>query len=217
MTTSGYTNPLWNRYAHLHASVTDSFKLSLLRESVEYLTGDILDCGCGTAKIAPFLVDRPDVDSYIGVDLAPEMVKVARWMVSQWGRENFVVKESAIEAVEDNYSSIVSIHSYYTWPEPMGVLEHIHRILQPGGSFVLATPNERLDMKRLLRESSKELIAHPDFDKFQCLDLELAGNPKALFADMDTLVEQTRTLGFRVLECHQRHYLGGVNFLVLSK
>jgi len=217
MKTSGYTNPLWNQYARLHASVTDSFKLSLIRESAERLRGDVLDCGCGTARIAPLLADRSDVDSYTGVDLAPEMVKVARWLVSQWERETFVIKESAIEAVDGDYSSIVSIHSYYTWPEPMTVLEHIHRVLRPGGCFVLATPNEQLDMERLLRESSKELLAHPGFDEFRRLNLKLAGNPEAKFVSMDTLVEQARTVGFRVVECHQRHYLGGVNFLVLGK
>jgi len=217
MNASAFTLHLWNRYVRPHATVTTSFQLSLFREAAGLLYGDVLDCGCGTARIAPLLADRLDVDSYTGVDLAPEMVEMARWMVAQLEHERFIIKHRAIEAVNGDYSSAVSIHSYYTWPEPLTVLRNIHRVLRTEGRFVLATPNKRLDMQRLLRESSKELLAHPDFDEFQRLNQELAGNPGALFVQMDTLVEQVRSVGFQVVECHQRHYMEGVNFLVLRK
>lgn len=123
----------------------------------------------------------------------------------------------AIEAVQGQYDIAVSIHSYYAWPRPLEVLSHIRKVMRPSGRLVLATPNRRLDMDRLLRESSRELLAHPDFPELERLNLELAGSPGAAFVDMDLLVGQSRDTGFEVLECHQRHYLGGVNLLVLSK
>lgn len=217
MTEPCYSLKTWNRYAHAHAAVTTSFQWALFRDAAEWLQGDVLDCGCGTARLAPLLADRPDVTSYTGVDLAPEMVEVARWIVSRLDRKRFAIEHTAIERVTGEYSSAVSIHSYYTWPDPLAVLSHIQRVLRPNGRFVLATPNASLDMERLLRESSKELLAHPNFDEFTYLNLELAHSPAAHFIGMDTLVEQVRAVGFRVVECHQRHYLGGVNLLLLDK
>lgn len=217
MSADAYPSTLWNGYARSHASVTTSFQLSLYREVAAQLGGDVLDCGCGTARIAPFLADDPAVNSYTGVDLAPDMVRMARWTITRLNRERFGIEQGAIEAVRGQYDSAVSIHSYYAWPRPLDVLAHIRDVMRPGGRFVLATPNPQLDMDRLLRESSRELLAHPDFPEFERLNLEFAGNPGAAFVEMDLLIGQSRDTGFEVLECHQRHYLGGVNLLVLSK
>ncbi|EXJ13304.1 class I SAM-dependent methyltransferase [Imhoffiella purpurea] len=216
MSAEAYPSTLWNGYARSHASVTTSFQLSLYREAAGQLGGDVLDCGCGTARLAPFLADDPGVTSYTGVDLAPDMVRMARWTIERLDRERFVIEQGAIEAVQGQFDSLVSIHSYYAWPRPLDVLAHIRRLMRSGGRFVLATPNRRLDMERLLRESSRELLAHPDFPEFERLNLAFAGNPGAAFVDMDLLIGQSRDAGFAVLECHQRHYLGGVNLLVLS-
>jgi len=39
----------------------------------------------------------------------------------------------------------------------------------------------------------------------------------ARFISMNELVKDCQSAGFKIIECHQRHYLGGVNFLVLKK
>jgi len=68
----------WEKYARLHASVTTSFQLAVYKEACKYLSGDIVDCGCGTAKIAPLLAEDRKVTSYIGIDFAEEMVTVSK-------------------------------------------------------------------------------------------------------------------------------------------
>lgn len=210
----------WENYARLHASVTTSFQLAVYKEACKYLIGDIIDCGCGTAKIAPLLVNNKQLKSYTGVDFAEEMVKVSRWILEKLGQKTFNVEHSKIEELkgkEGYFTSGVSIQSYYSWPDPLLVLRHINKMLTEDGVFVLATPNQSLSLERLAVEAEKELIAHPDFEVFKQYNLELAGNTQANFIEMDNLIRQVQQVGFQVLECHQRHFLGGLSFLVLKK
>ncbi|MDD5393256.1 MAG: methyltransferase domain-containing protein [Thiothrix sp.] len=214
---AAYAVTEWEHYARLHASVTTSVQLNLYQEACTYLQGSVVDCGCGSAKIAPLLADNPHITAYTGVDYAQEMVTVARQVVQTLQRPSFTIAHSMIEAVDARFDSGVSIQSYYSWPDPVLTLKHIFTMLTEGASFVLATPNQRLCLEKLLRDAEKELVAHPDFAAFKHYNLKLGDNPQANFISMDGLIRQAQEVGFRVLECHQRHFSGGVNFLVLHK
>lgn len=207
----------WDEYAKLHASIMTSQQLALFNEACSYLDGDIIDCGCGTAKLAPLLADDNKVHSYTGVDYSKEMVSVAQHIIEHLGRQNFHVQFSKIEDVNQHYNAAVSIHSYYAWLKPLDVLSHIFQCLTNQSIFVLATPNKHINQAKLLKEAEKELIAHPHFEAFKNYNLKIEANPKANFISMDELIKQVQKVGFKVLNCHQKHYNGGVNFLVLQK
>jgi SAM-dependent methyltransferase len=217
MSNAEYKNTTWDQYARCHLSVLTSMQWALFKDAATYLTGDVVDCGCGTARLAPILADQATVNSYTGVDYSPEMVNMAQWVSSKLSTKPINIIQDKIENVSGEFSSAVSIHSYYTWPNTEEVLSNIHRMLLADGYFVLVTPNPDIDMKKLLGEAEKELFGHPDFPVFRQLNLLLSENRSAKFVTMDELIGETRRIGFRVVECHQRHYLGGVNFLVLKK
>lgn len=207
----------WSGYARSHSSVLSSFQLDLYREAAQHLTGSTIDCGCGTARLAPFLADQAHITQYIGVDAAEQMVTVARQLISKLANNKFRIIHCNIEDMREQFTSGVSIHSYYAWPDPKRVLRHIFQLLLPGGLFVLATPNKMLDMPKLLRETDKELLCHPDYDNFKQFNLQFANNPNARFVPLNVLIRQVQEIGFEVQECHQKHYLGGVNYLLLKK
>lgn len=212
-----YPESDWNSYARLFAAVTTSVQLAVYREACLHLRGNVVDCGCGSAKIAPFLADNEQVSGYTGVDYSAEMVTAAEWVLSTLERDNFSIQHSKIENAVGCYDSAVSIQSYYAWPDPLVTLQHIAALLVKGGQFVLATPNPSLSLTKLAKDARKELIAHPDFQAFQDYNLQLAANPQANFVSMDALIKQTQQAGFEVIECHQQHFQGGLNFLVLRK
>ncbi|MFZ1342251.1 class I SAM-dependent methyltransferase [Thiothrix eikelboomii] len=212
-----YPESDWNSYARLFAAVTTSMQLAVYHEACLHLTGKVVDCGCGSAKIAPFLADNEQVSHYTGVDYSAEMVTAAEWVISTLEREQFSVQHCKIEDATGLYDSAVSIQSYYSWPEPLVTLKHIADLLVTGGQFVLASPNPSLSLAKLAKDARKELVAHPDFQAFQDYNLQLAANPQANFISMDDLIKQTQQVGFEVLECHQQHFQGGLNFLVLRK
>ncbi len=219
MIETGYKNSTWNQYARCHVSVTSSLQLELFKEAASHLQGDVADFGCGTARLIPLLIDKETVTSYTGVDYSPEMVTMAK----QWATtlnlpaKPITIIEDKIENISGRFSTAVSIHSYYSWTDTEQVLFNIHRMLDKDGYFILATPNPQIDMNLLLAEAQKELYAHPDFEAFRNLNLELSKNPNAKFVTMDTIIDEARHTGFKVIECHQKHYLGFVNFLVLKK
>ena len=124
---------------------------------------------------------------------------------------------SKIEDVHAQFTAGVSIQSYYAWPNPIATLSSIYALLAPQSVFILATPNTDLPIEQLLIDAEKELIAHPDFAAYKRYNLQLAMNPQANFISMDALIKQVQQVGFHVIECHQRHFRGGLNFLVLSK
>ena len=213
-----YTDSMWNEYARCHLSVLTSFQWALFTEAASYLTGDVVDCGCGTARLAPLLADKATVNSYTGVDYSPEMVTMAQqWLTLKLLSKPINIIQDKIENISGHFSSAVSIHSYYTWPNTEEVLSSIYQMLLTDSFFVLVTPNSEMDMEKLLAESEKQLLAHPDFPLFRELNLQLCANRSAKFVSMDALIDESRRTGFKVIECHQKHYLGGVNFLVLKK
>jgi len=212
-----YNTAGWDSYARSHASVLSSFQLKLFLEAVKHLSGDIIDCGCGSARLAPFLADKRHVTSYTGVDSAEKMVSIAQHLIARVSKKKFRVVKRKIEDIDQKFTSAVSIHSYYSWPVPQAVLQHIFELLTTNSLFVLATPNNGLDMPKLLHEAEKELLCHPDYAEFKQFNLQFANNPKARFVTLDKLIKQVQEIGFKVCESHQRHYLGGVNFLLLKK
>ncbi|WGZ89659.1 MAG: class I SAM-dependent methyltransferase [Candidatus Thiocaldithrix dubininis] len=208
----------WNNYARLFSSVTPSMQLDVYKEACYYLNGNVIDCGCGSAKIAPFLVDNENISSYTGLDYSSEMVEVASWVVNQLGKINFKICQCKIEDYHNgSFDSAVSIQSYYSWPDPNIVLKNIFDLLKPNGTFVLATPNINLPLETLARDAWKELLTHPDFEAYKAYNLKLAMNPDAQFISLDNLVKQVSQIGFKLEAAHQQHFRGGLNFLVLSK
>ncbi|MCJ8272901.1 MAG: class I SAM-dependent methyltransferase [Psychrosphaera sp.] len=208
----------WENYARSFAAVQTSFQRDLQLQSAQLLYGDVADFGCGSAKIAPFLTDKADVTSYTGIDYSSEMIKIADWLIAQFDCPSFSTFEGKIEDYQGKmFDSAVSLNSYYTWPDPVKVLQHIHSLLKPGGLLVLATPNTRIDMLAMEKEVRKELLTHPDFATFSQINLELVDNTDARFIDMNDLIKQLQNIGFGVVSCHQSFYLGGLNFLVVEK
>ena len=214
-----YQREEWNAYAISHQSVMPSVMFELNQTVALLMRGHVLDCGCGTAKIAPFVLEQPSVTRYTGIDYSGLMVDRARWLLGQFQCKPSEIIHAKIENSEfcDPIDCCLSINSYYAWDNPQTVLAWIYEILRPGGLFVLATPNQSLNMKQLLKTLDKELIAHPNYPEFRRMNLEFCENPDVSFVDMNDLIKQVQTVGFRVKEAHQHCYLGGLNFLQLIK
>ncbi len=212
-----YEKEKWNSYARCHASVLSSFQLELFLDAVKHLSGDIADFGCGSARLAPFLADQERVSSYTGVDSASEMVSIARNLIGKLSSHKLKIVNSRIEDIHQKFTSAVSIHSYYSWPQPEEVLSHIFELLIPGSIFLLATPNSTIDMPKLLAKAERELLCHPDYIDFKNFNMQFVSNPNARFVSLDELIQQVQGVGFEAIECNQKYYLGGVNFLLLKK
>ena len=224
---STYAKQEWNEYSRLFASVLTNVQRELYLDACQYLSGSVIDLGCGPARLAAFLIKesictskiagKQNVSQYTGIEYAHSMVEIAKFTLQTISRPKFSIRHQKINEVDGQFTSAVSLQSYYAWDNPEATLAHIFKLLLPDSIFVLATANKKIDQKKLFKDAEKELMWHPDFEAFKAYNFKLTENPQAKFISMDDLIKQVQSVGFQVVNCHQRHYAGGLNFLVCKK
>lgn len=212
-----YDISTWNSYSQMFASIYTDYQRRVYQEAIQYLQGSVVDLGCGPARLAPLLADNANISQYIGVEYAGDMFEIAEFTMDKLANPSFEVLHQKVEEVKGQFNSAVSLLSYYAFSDPVGTLEHIFKILKPGSKFVLANPNEMLDQVKIQKMVEQEMMWHPDYELFKQYNLELADNTQAEFAPMDQLLKQLQSVGFEIVTCHQKHYEGGLNFVVCRK
>ena len=212
----------WNEYARVFASVLSPLQRDVYLEVCHYVQGKVLDLGCGPARLAAFLADKPEISHYTGIDYARSMVMLAQQTLKKLAKPRFNVYQSSIEAFaakkqENRFDAVVSLQNYYAWEHPQQTLHSINSLLKAGGQLVIATVNSNYDQTKLFADAEKDLMWHPDFAAFKRLNRQLANKPETRFVGLDTLIRQLQQAGFETEMAHCRHFLGGLNFVVCSK
>ena len=216
------TEEKWNDYSRVFTSVLTQVQRDLYIDASHYLSGKVLDLGCGSARLAAYLADNQKVTHYTGIEYAHSMVKLSDYTLQQLARSEFTVhhqkvEDICLEELGGQFHSAVSLQSYYAWDKPKQSLANIFSLLIPSGLFVMATVNHNLDQEKLFRDAKKDLMWHPDYKVFKAYNLEIADHPKTNYVTMDELIRQVQSAGFEAISCHQDHYAGGLNFLVCRK
>lgn len=102
---------------------------------------DILEIGCGNGYGAKLLA-RLKPKSYVGIDVMPEMVSLARKQSGLANAEFFVQDAADLSRFADESKDIVVIfgilHHVPAWRK---VLQECQRVLRPGGQLFLEEPN----------------------------------------------------------------------------
>ncbi len=114
--------------------------LALLRPWIEGADlGSVLDVGCGTAALLPRLERwSAGFDSYTGLDLAPEMLRMARVKTGDAPRVGFVAGSAdALPFRAASFDTAVSASSMHYWGAPEAALAEMRRVLRPGGRLIL--------------------------------------------------------------------------------
>ena len=114
--------------------------LALLRPWMEGADlGSVLDVGCGTAALLPRLAAwGARFDSYTGLDLAPEMLRMARAKAGDETSAAFVAGSAeALPFRAGAFDTAVSASAMHYWDAPDAALAEIRRVLRPGGRLLL--------------------------------------------------------------------------------
>ncbi len=108
----------------------------VLAEAVREPFSDLLDAGCGTgAMLAMFKRDYPE-GNYTGVDLSEKMIETAN--KKQIDGIRFVAGDCENLPFEDNSFDVVTCSlSFHHYPNPEKFFMSLHRVLRPGGRFIL--------------------------------------------------------------------------------
>lgn len=96
----------------------------------------VLDVACGTGVLIPDYLAR-NVESVTGVDIAPEMVRIAS---EKFQQENvrFLCGDVEELALEPVYDCIVVYNAFPHFPEPERLIRTLSGYLAPGGRLTIA-------------------------------------------------------------------------------
>jgi ubiquinone/menaquinone biosynthesis C-methylase UbiE len=123
----------------------------------------VLDAGSGPGHTA--LAMAPHVRQVIAVDLSTAMLEQGRALATERSTANVEFRQGDVEALpfpDGAFDAVVSRYSAHHWPAPQRALTEIHRVLKPGGQFLLAdivsfedfTTDTHMQAMELLRDSS---------------------------------------------------------------
>jgi ubiquinone/menaquinone biosynthesis C-methylase UbiE len=115
--------------------------LALLRPWIEGRDlGRVVDVGCGTGNLLPLLMDSAGrMDGCVGVDLSPEMLRMARGKARGGaGEAGFVAADAArLPLRVASFDTAVSASVLHYWDDARSGLAEIRRVLRPGGRLLL--------------------------------------------------------------------------------
>lgn len=96
----------------------------------------VLDVACGTGVLIPDYLARK-VQSVTGVDISPEMIKIAE---GKFTAENvkFICGDVETAEVGHGFDAIVIYNAFPHFPEPEKLIAHLSTLLAPGGRLTVA-------------------------------------------------------------------------------
>jgi len=127
----------------------------------------VLEIGFGAGKAIALLADKTPDGSVAGVDLSATMVRRARTRNAQAVRAGQVLLQQGDAAqlpfANQQFDKVISIHSFYFWPEHAAVFAEIFRVLKPGGTCVVTFSTGKAgeaEAMRLEMEIEEQWLAH---------------------------------------------------------
>ena len=110
----------------------------ILNEQYINTVVEVLDVGCGTGVISLELFKNVE-NNITGIEPHPEAAKLARARLDKVYTNYY--EEIISDIPDDSKDFILGFHCIEHIAEPNHFLEHMYRILKPGGYFLLSTPD----------------------------------------------------------------------------
>lgn len=118
--------------------------LSAYHHAKPYIKGDLLELGCGEGRGVELLA--PLADSYIGID---KIEGVINGLQERFPSYEFMSGVFPPFPFGDNsFDSIITFQVIEHVKEDEAFIREIHRVLKPGGTALITTPNIKMTLSR---------------------------------------------------------------------
>ncbi len=112
------------------------------------LTDRVLELGCGAGHALELVARQATAGFVAGIDISRTMVRSARRRNEQAvaaGRVAVLPADAtALPFADRRFDKILSIHSFYFWPDPLETIKECFRVLKPGGMIALTLSTGRI-------------------------------------------------------------------------
>ena len=142
---------------------------------------DVLDVACGTGVLFPDYLKR-GVNSVTGIDISPEMAKIA---ASKFPEVRVICGDVEETKFDKQFDAVMVYNAFPHFPNPAGLIEALARVVKPGGRLSVAHSMSREQLQQHHRGRASKVSIDLIHEK------ELA----ALFApffDVDVIISNDR-------------------------
>lgn len=94
----------------------------------------VLDVGCGTGVLFPDYLKR-NVGSLTGIDISPEMAKIA---ASKYPQVQVICGDAEHTAFDRKFDAVMVYNALPYFPDPAALIEALARVVKPGGRLSVA-------------------------------------------------------------------------------
>jgi phosphatidylethanolamine/phosphatidyl-N-methylethanolamine N-methyltransferase len=138
---SPHESRIYSDFSHLYDKIFSRFFSERIESVVAGLNiprgAKVLEVGIGTGLSLPAYPSHCEV---IGVDLAPDMLELARQKAAEnhWRHFRFMEMNAMDLQFPDNaFDFVTSFHVVSVVPDPVKMMREIHRVCKPGGMVVI--------------------------------------------------------------------------------
>ena len=189
-----------NTYARLDNAMMPSETAVLARLAEEARGKPILDIGVGGGRTVAAL--KAISNDYLGIDNSPEMVAACKRRFPDTRFELADARKLSALSDESIYLAVFSCNGIgmVSHEDRLQILRQIHRVLQPGGAFVITTHNQN----------------SPAHDAgFQFPQLRLTLNPLRMMVRLSRFLRFTVVAGFNRIRL-RRHEVRTAEYSILN-
>jgi ubiquinone/menaquinone biosynthesis C-methylase UbiE len=185
-----YSRKMFNRIASRYESTlagrhSDRMKKAALQCLDQNIRGSVLDVGCGPGLLLTTLNLRyPDLH-LAGLDIAPEMVRIARLRIGD-GADIQLGDSECLPWPDSSFDYVFCVDSFHHYPNGRKVLLEFRRVLVPDGRLVLADPTAPV-LLRIVMNSIVRLLRMGDVQMY----------------DRRTITGLLERCGFRSIRWHE--------------
>ena len=172
--------------------------------AVPYISGDLLELGCGEGRGVELLA--PKSKSYLGLDKIGEIIEGLKAKHPKYDFQSSVFPPMNI--ADNSFDTIVTFQVIEHIKNDELYLKEIHRILKPGGTALISTPNIKMTLSRNpwhQREYTADELKALAAKYFESVDMKgIAGSEKVMKYHEENRASVNKIMKYDILNLQYR-------------